>query len=814
MTNPNNSSSPFDLFRRNLKPFMIFATLLALVSFVVLPVLQTYMQTRGGAGSDVVLAKYNGKDLTATRVNYFTQNHASTVRFLADLAQETINRGGVPRTSGFDYDAQTKQIRALGINENPSDDSSIRTFMFADQAAQAGFQLDDAALQSWLERFTDGMISQGEITSRLMQATQNRMGPPHLYEQLRHHLLADVYLRRGNSGLFGNAGPLLTPDEQWENFLKLNRNATINSYGVLVNDYLDKTEKEPSASEIREVYEDGKDRDASDQSDEPGFNKQYAATFEYLVGNYQTFLDAERAKLTEEEIRAEYDRRLKGGDFQLPEEATAAAAATAMEEALAEPKEDGNKEDETKEDGNKDGGTEESDATDPADDQTEVKAEIESKMDAEAEEVEETNIDTNADPTDQSDASPTSDSSSVPKNNGIRLVIAQDDTDDTVSEETDTDTEEKPEAEAEADTDTDTDTDTEEKPETDTKMADVKPAAKKPEPKVDTPKVDTPKVETFEDVRESIADDMAGPAARDAMDTAITSVTQAMRGYFSRLGLHQSSLAVGKKSEPPTRPDFEKMASELGLTRETIGPVTETTITDEPINNSFEVGTQFGRRGPGFAVMMFGFDNGQTQLPKQPLFTPVRTADDQAGKIYVAWKTDEKEAYTPSLEEVRDEVVMAIRMKQARELATVAADEIAKEADAGAKLVDLIPEDKKDNYREDLGPFTWMDSFGFQGATIGNVPELDSVGPKFMKAVFLTDEGGFATAANQPGRVVYVVQPTKFDPSIDELRRQFTQPINRMMARMVATDIGEIRNGYYESLDEKAGFEEFEQKQE
>ncbi|TWU47757.1 hypothetical protein [Rubripirellula reticaptiva] len=812
------STSPFELFRQNLKPFMIFATLLALVSFVVLPILQTYLQKQAGAAGDVVVAKYAGTELTQTRVGYFTQNHAATVNFLGELANETIARGGVPRTSGFQYDAQAKQIRSLGINENPNNEGTIRTFMFADRARKAGFELDDNALQVWLERFTDGLISPSEITARLMKSTSNRMGPPHLYEQLRSHLLADVYLRRGNSGLFGTQGPLLTPDEQWRNFLKLNQNAVVNTYGVLVNDYIDKTDAEPAASRIREVFEDGKDRDPSDQSAEPGFHKRYNAKFEYLVGNYQTYLDEEVAKLDEAAIRAEYERRLKGGDFQLPEEAAVEEKAT-VEEAEAEvaTEEEVAEEEAMVEDAVVEEAKEEEKKEEPA---AEVKAEkkADAKADDAKEEVKEA-VEESVE--DAAEAADDKKSSSVTRTSAVRLVAFQDDEAEGKGEaaadaEADKTADEKEEMKADEEPAEEKAEAKEAKPE----AAEEEPAEeKKPEPKKEEPKKDEPKeeeepkkeepkVQTFEDVRDDIANDLAAPKARERMDKAVTAATSAMRTYFSRQGIYQSYLASGKEAEPPVRPDLAKLAGELGLKLESIGPHDELTISDEPISNSFEVGTQFGRRGPSFAVMMFGFDNGQTQLAKQPLFSPVRTADDQSGKIYVTWKVEETEAYTPSLDEVRDEVVMAIRMEEARKLAKAAAAELAKKAEAGAPLADLVPDDKKDNFRQDLGPFTWMDSFGFQGATIGNVPELDSVGDKFMSAVFTTDEGKVATAVNQPERVVYVVEPTKFEPSTDELRAQFKQPVNRMMARMVASDITDIRRGYYESMDKEMGFEE------
>ncbi len=318
------NSSPFEIFRRNLKPLMVLLTGLALFAFVVLPVVDSYMRRNAGSGGERVVAKFDGKSLTQNRVDYFTRNHNETVGFLTKLAQATIERGGVPRTAGFQYDPQSKRVIRLGINESPGEEVSIRTLMFAAEANKEGFELDDNAIQSWLDRFTDGMVSDTDITALLMSTTQNRMGRPHLYEQLRSHLLADVYLKRGYAGLYSgdnpSAGALLTPAEQWSAFEKLNRSATVDAYGVLVNDYLDQTDETPPQELILATYEEGKDRDVSDQSPDPAFHHRYTASFEYLEGDLKKFLDEEVAKLKEEDIRAEYDKQVAGGAFQLPDE--------------------------------------------------------------------------------------------------------------------------------------------------------------------------------------------------------------------------------------------------------------------------------------------------------------------------------------------------------------------------------------------------------------------------------------------------------------------------------------------------------------
>ncbi len=149
-------------------------------------------------------------------------------------------------------------------------------------------------------------------------------------------------------------------------------------------------------------------------------------------------------------------------------------------------------------------------------------------------------------------------------------------------------------------------------------------------------------------------------------------------------------------------------------------------------------------------------------------------------------------------------------MKEARKLARDAAEAIVKQASAAPdkSLRDFVPEDKMENFKEDLGPFTWMNSFGFAGATIGNVPELDSVGNDFMKAVFESEPGKLQVAANQSGSTVYVVEPESFEPGLEELHRQFKQPTNRVMAMLLGNGANPIITEFFEDLDEQAKFKD------
>ena len=140
-------------------------------------------------------------------------------------------------------------------------------------------------------------------------------------------------------------------------------------------------------------------------------------------------------------------------------------------------------------------------------------------------------------------------------------------------------------------------------------------------------------------------------------------------------------------------------------------------------------------------------------------------------------------------------------MKEAKRIAAEAAKE-------GKSLADVVPADRKDNFKAGVGPFSWLTMVGRQGFTIGNVLQLDSVGEQFMKAVFDTKVDELAVAMNQPERVAYVIQPRGFQPTMEALQQQYSVEFFRMMASQVAASDGsKILQGFYESLDERTGFE-------
>ena len=794
------NNSPFEVFRRNLKPLMVFLTGLALFAFVVLPVLDQYMRQNAGTGNERVLATFDGQNLTQERVDGFTRGHRATLFFLQDLAARTLKDGRQPQTAGFQQ-GQDGSITGLGINPEPSTEGSIRTFVFAGQATKKGFALSDSELAVWLERFCDGLYNEAELNSLAKKMSSNSMNLPMIKEQLRLHMLAQVFINRGYAGL-----RITTPDQTWRSFKKLNQKATANTYGVLVSDYMDEVEKlEVDSAGVTELYNEGKDRFPNPESSEPGFRRRYSAKFQYISGSAENFMADEISKLTEEELRAAYKLRVEGAKLMLPEQ----PAAEPKAEPAAEPK------------------------AEPA---AEPKAEpaAEPKAEPAAEPKAEPAAEPKAEPAAEPKAEPVEgDSSQIFESSAVRLVTTQNQEGDKASDEADAvpaPADEKPADEKPADEKPADEKPADEKP-ADEKPADEKPADEKPADE----KPEEPAVGTFEEERESLERQLATPKAQARLDAAMAAIFNEMQSYFNNKSIMSGMSPESAEKMEIKEPNLDALAKRYGLTYEEIGPHDALDIREEPISNSQVAGAGFMQQSPSFVQLMYTL--ARSGEPEKPLYSPLRTsAPDLANfalsKQYVSWKIEDKEAYIPTLDEVRDEVVSAWRMTKARELATEAATKIADAVNASAEatLADSVPEDKKKDFlNESLPAFQWMDpsfsprmmqilsQLGGQippgispdSATIGNVPDLDNVGEDFMKAVFTTPVNQAKTAVNRNGTVVYVVQPTEFMPSADILHEQFKQPQirNAQVVQMLSGgDNAAVLNGFFESVDKDAGY--------
>ncbi|MCH5376771.1 MAG: hypothetical protein JJ992_22625, partial [Planctomycetes bacterium] len=268
------------------------------------------MNQRSATDSDVVVTWKNGK-LRQDDLDILRNSHSLTVRFLDVLIQRAIQAGGTPVAPGLNRD-QMGQIRDPGIPRSYAEEDLVQTVILAQRAKDMGVVVSDQAILEFLDGLAANKVPRSEYPGLLREATNGRFVQQQLFEQLRTELQAQQLRMLANSGLMA-----ITPADAWDCFNRLNRRVQAELLPFPVEDFVSKVTAEPTADEVKHLYEEGKDRYPNPYSPEPGFKRPLKIAFEYLKTDFDVFLQAEMAKVTDQQVREYYEQNKQ--DFKVPE---------------------------------------------------------------------------------------------------------------------------------------------------------------------------------------------------------------------------------------------------------------------------------------------------------------------------------------------------------------------------------------------------------------------------------------------------------------------------------------------------------------
>ncbi len=319
-------SSPLATFRKHRTYWMAGLVLLAIMAFVVAPAIdfmQGAMRNYNSVG-DKVVVRWTGGRITTSELERARQHHYKFVRFLSTLSREVLEAGGQPQIPEFAFSPESKQIIDLGVNVQSGSLAVIETRMLADFAKSNGIEFDDDAADQFLVAFCDKCVSPTRLAQILRESTDNQVTEFDLREMIKLELGAIVARQMALRGWSNDFKPddyqrvrlTQTPGDMWSDFLKLNQSAKVDAYPVLVADFMKSVTGEPTEAEILAIYEKGKNRIPSPAFPEPGFMRDYKANFEYVEGNFSEWIAREKAKVTDEQLKVEYDKLLSLGQLK------------------------------------------------------------------------------------------------------------------------------------------------------------------------------------------------------------------------------------------------------------------------------------------------------------------------------------------------------------------------------------------------------------------------------------------------------------------------------------------------------------------
>jgi hypothetical protein len=267
-------------------------------------------------------------------------------------------------------------------------------------------------------------------------------------------------------------------------------------------------------------------------------------------------------------------------------------------------------------------------------------------------------------------------------------------------------------------------------------------------------------------VAESIREELAKRHAAEKMIETLDAISAQMKRYGDEHRRWELRRQDNRNATPPQPLDLNAIAKENKLSLHETAPLTQHEAFLLPgIGKSR---SDFGG-GRAFVSVLFG---------TLQLFQPVQTFD-VPGNAYLFWKTETSEARVPELAQVRDEVVRAWKMIQARERAMKRAESLAEQVRKDNRPLKTIFGDRAGMQPFETLPFSWMTedtASALAGQSVPTLSEVEGVvdgGYDFMRAVFNLHAGDVGSAFNNPQTIAYVIRVNSFEPSLTVLHERF-----------------------------------------
>lgn len=807
-------ASPFEIFRKNQRILMAAAVLLAMFAFVIAPMFET-MQGRsgGGGGPNPVIASWRGGAIRYEQAQKDEFDLQVANRFLGELAREVIQQGGMPQVPDFRPDMQS-----LGITPGLDLRSAAFRRMLITEAENQGIQFDDNSVKVFLEKFVNGKLSGETIVTLMRKSTDRRMSMAMFNRIMKDELAYQHMLRLTNAGMVFQdlrdsrliAQPiLLSPSKSWREFLQLNRTAKIQAFPVYVKDFLTEVTVSPTDKELKELYAEGKEviRNADLLDSTPAFMTAPRADIEFVTIDTETVVQAEMAKILEEVLRAEYEKRVANKEFQEPIELPQTPA--------TEPGKSNDPVSETT-----------TEATEPP---VETPPATESATTPPTVDPPATEPPATEPPVKAGDGSDGVDKQSRAKvfDDAVRLVSYQQEgsqTDlpnplrqesaTTAADEPPVSTTQEVASEETAGSATQAETSLQEEavstPVEQGNGLQIGDAEVPQTSGQETEAVAVPmRTKTFDEVRDELARELATPKALSIIDEKMQEVIDVMTLYNNDLEGYQRAQEERLRGfEMPARPDLKKLADDLGLDYGTTGLVDADTVQLTPIGQS---SVSQGARGQPIPVSMY---INATQGPGAEFVPLTSVAVNQGGNRFAFWKTKVEGPVTPSFEAAREQVTEVWKLQQAIKLAESKARELATRANSNA-LEDILTTDEDKKLVVEPIPFTAVNRFHpimiqlnpqYQGDGISSVDPLLPVDGQFMDGVFSTKPGEAVAVPDRRRSVFYVVKVLDLSPPTEELLNTFMQNPNQNVDSLEVRNIQQARTSLFDSIEKRLGF--------
>ncbi|MBA3316401.1 MAG: hypothetical protein H0T47_24340 [Planctomycetaceae bacterium] len=658
---------------------------------------------------------------------------------------------------------QPSLFRFVSVSDAASmRENAVLTYLFGQEAEELGIRVDDGDVTRYIRDVTGGQLTNADLR-RIRNEMQ--IGTGDLVEVLREQIKAQDAFRL----LVPRTGP--TPQELWADFEKLSNEAQVTAVTIPAEAFVSQIE-EPGDEELAQFFQQYRSvPPAADGT--PGFLVPRQVQVAYV----EAALDDIKKSIkppTDAEVRAFYDKNRAQFEFEknrpgmgAPTGAEGVAPKTSAESPPATPAEPT---------------PEEASPTESATDAAESDAAPETASPTENEPVQ-----------DEAPADPAP--SDAPNENEASLKRAE--TEFVAFQPEDAPTTAEPPA-----TETEPDAPTSEAP---TSEAPTSEAPTQDPPALPAPSAtDTPPAEPTQETLNEIQEDLFNQQARDAADAKLEKarddIDLIVERVMDAVPLPDDSRDAEQRNayEKRRREAVRKVVAEMKAYAKKNDLKFQTTpylsamelyeSDDYAIGKAVkweENAPLFGRDTTPIVETIFSMS------PEQPLTTiPAQSLLNESR--YVALKIADAPARPAALTEegMRDRVVKAWKLREARQLAKDRADELAAAAKKSKGLTEVAKDatvtgkaDGKKLTTTTVGPFSWLrrstaprTDFAPPEILPSELPQLPDAGEQFMETVFdelKVGETGVAPARDESAYYVVHIDSKSLESNLAEVREKF-----------------------------------------
>lgn len=799
--------SSFDYFRKHTKVAVVALGALCMLAFVVADPLMQYLNEVQAGGSSSrrgeVAVSWKGGQLTEGQLSDLVYKRNILAGFLRAVEQEgqyMAIQAGVPANV-------PPRVQPLNLATDPSqgvEQDVLQISLFSDAAKKAGMAVSDATIRDYLSALGRDYVSRKRMRELISSISlgNGRATPEFMFDLLRNEMLARDYI---GSYMFSRATVL--PQQRWQDWLKVNDRVVVEAAALDVDDFVSEVE-EPTDQQVQQYYEEYKDtppgmvqvQNTLLPSPTPGFRVPGRARVQYVKADFAAAVEEAKPEITDEQIEAFYEENQEmfveqdlglmpdEGDIQAADEAPDAGADEAAQDEASESDDAPSTEardpsaEQDQDDASTDGDQPE-DAAQPAD-STEADGENDSEQGSTGPEQGSTGqtdaADAGGDTPPGEQAEPTPDeaqSGGLIGGTPFRLTAFQN------NDETDA-SEEPQEQDSSAEGDSAGDNQPGEGPAdaASTPLDDFLsgPDAEAPQSGAEESSDDEQEVryQPLDEVRDIIVDRLAEQQAMAKLAERLNDLRGLLkRDYNAYFTERIDAEAEDKEApEPPQAlSDWEKLASENGLEHGQTELLTYLELRDTETGKLYQPDNQERQVPLQVAQQVFRTDGLE-------LFEPA-IAFDMDKNQYLVQVTEKQQAYTPKLEEIRQEVVDAWKREQAAELALKRAEQLASEAQESGKSLDEKFADQEAIEVVESDRFGWYEPFtvnqyGMQALRLGRPGAVEAAGPDFMETVFSLGPNEVGATLNHDKSAAYVLRIAMRESSQEELRQNFLRDWN------------------------------------